>query len=36
MGLIYATETLLENDESCLEFIRAFRAGIIGPEQKKG
>jgi 5-methyltetrahydrofolate corrinoid/iron sulfur protein methyltransferase len=35
LGLIYAADTLLENDEYCLEFIGAYRAGIIGPEQKK-
>jgi 5-methyltetrahydrofolate corrinoid/iron sulfur protein methyltransferase len=35
MGLIYAADCLLEKDECCLEFIRAFRAGLIGPEQKK-
>jgi 5-methyltetrahydrofolate--homocysteine methyltransferase len=35
LGLIFATDTLLENDEFCLEFIGAYREGIIGPEQKK-
>jgi 5-methyltetrahydrofolate corrinoid/iron sulfur protein methyltransferase len=35
LGLIYATDALLENDEFCLEFIGAYREGRIGPEQKK-
>jgi 5-methyltetrahydrofolate corrinoid/iron sulfur protein methyltransferase len=34
LGLIYAASCLLENDEYCLDFIGAFRAGIIGPEPK--
>jgi 5-methyltetrahydrofolate--homocysteine methyltransferase len=35
LGLIYAADCLLEKDESCLEFIGAFRDGIIGPLPKK-
>ena len=30
MGLIYATEALLGQDELCIEYINAFRAGIFG------
>lgn len=30
MALIYATDALLENDEFCLEYIDAYREGIIG------
>jgi 5-methyltetrahydrofolate--homocysteine methyltransferase len=30
MGLIYATEALLGQDEMCIEYINAFRAGIFG------
>jgi 5-methyltetrahydrofolate--homocysteine methyltransferase len=29
-GLIYATEALLGQDESCMEYISAFRAGLFG------
>ncbi|NLI92637.1 MAG: methyltetrahydrofolate cobalamin methyltransferase [Peptococcaceae bacterium] len=34
LGLIYATKALLEQDEYCLEYISAFREGIIGPLPK--
>ena len=30
MGLIYATEALLGNDDYCLGFIKAFRSGLFG------
>jgi 5-methyltetrahydrofolate--homocysteine methyltransferase len=30
MGLLYATEALLGQDEMCIEYINAFRAGIFG------
>jgi 5-methyltetrahydrofolate--homocysteine methyltransferase len=30
MGLIYATEALLGQDEMCIEYIHAFRAGLLG------
>jgi 5-methyltetrahydrofolate--homocysteine methyltransferase len=30
MGLIYATEALLGQDEYCIEFINAFRSGLFG------
>ena len=33
MGVIFATESLLGNDEMCMEYITAYRAGIFG--QKK-
>jgi 5-methyltetrahydrofolate--homocysteine methyltransferase len=33
MGVIFATEALLGNDEMCMEYIGAYRAGIFG--QKK-
>jgi 5-methyltetrahydrofolate--homocysteine methyltransferase len=29
MGLIYATEALLAKDEMCIEYINAFRAGLL-------
>lgn len=31
MGIIYATEALLGEDEYCMEYITAFREGIFGP-----
>jgi len=31
MGLIYATEALLGEDEYCMEYISAYREGIFGP-----
>ncbi|NMA69315.1 MAG: dihydropteroate synthase, partial [Desulfitobacterium sp.] len=34
LGMIYATEALLEKDEDCLEYIMAFREGLIGPLPK--
>jgi 5-methyltetrahydrofolate--homocysteine methyltransferase len=30
MGLIYATEALLGQDEMCIEYINAYRAGLFG------
>ena len=30
MAMIYAADALLENDEYCLEYIDAFREGVIG------
>ncbi|MFV0529296.1 MAG: methyltetrahydrofolate cobalamin methyltransferase [Lachnospiraceae bacterium] len=30
LGMIYATDALLQNDEYCLEYIGAFRDGLIG------
>lgn len=35
LGHIYATEALLGLDEYCMEYIGAYREGLIGPEQKK-
>jgi len=38
LGVIYAANALLENDEFCLEYIGAYKEGIIGPpleERKK-
>jgi 5-methyltetrahydrofolate corrinoid/iron sulfur protein methyltransferase len=32
LGLVYATKALLEQDEYCLEYISAFRKGLIGPK----
>lgn len=32
LGLVYATKALLEQDEYCLEYIAAFREGLIGPK----
>ena len=31
MGLIYATEALLGLDDYCMEYISAYREGLIGP-----
>jgi 5-methyltetrahydrofolate--homocysteine methyltransferase len=31
LGIILATDALIENDEFCLSFIKAFRQGRIGP-----
>ena len=34
LGLIYATEALLGLDDYCMEYIGAYREGIIGPKPK--
>ena len=34
LGMIYATEALLEEDEFCLEYIGAYREGLIGNVKK--
>jgi len=34
LGLIYATEALLGQDEFCMEYISAYREGLIGPVKK--
>lgn len=34
LGLIYATEALLGQDDYCMEYISAYRGGIIGPVKK--
>ncbi len=31
MGLIYATEALMGNDEYCMEYISGYREGLFGP-----
>ncbi|MGI6005974.1 MAG: methyltetrahydrofolate cobalamin methyltransferase, partial [Ruminococcus sp.] len=31
IGLIYATEALLGLDDYCMEYISAYREGLIGP-----
>ena len=31
IGLIYATEALLGQDDYCMEYIGAYREGIFGP-----
>ena len=33
LGIVYATEALLGRDECCLDYIKAFRQGRIGPEK---
>ena len=33
MGVIYATEALLGNDDFCMEYIEAYREGIFGPKK---
>ena len=32
MGIVYATEALLGNDDYCMEYISAYREGIFGPK----
>ena len=34
MGVIYATEALLGLDDYCMEYIGAYRDGMIGPVKK--
>ncbi len=34
MGLIYATEALLGQDDYCMEYISAYREGLFGPVKK--
>ena len=34
LGLIYATEALLGEDDYCMEYIVAYREGLIGPVKK--
>ena len=34
LGLILATEALLGEDEYCMEYIGAYREGLIGPQKK--
>ena len=31
LGIMYAADALLENDEYCLEYISAYKEGLIGP-----
>ena len=33
MGVIYATEALLGQDDYCMEYIAAYRDGIFGPRK---
>jgi 5-methyltetrahydrofolate corrinoid/iron sulfur protein methyltransferase len=33
MGMIYATEALLGNDEYCIEYINAYRQGVFGTKK---
>lgn len=33
LGTVYAAEALLENDEYCLDYITAFREGLLGTEK---
>ena len=33
MGVIYATEALLGQDDYCMEYISAYREGIFGPKK---
>ncbi|NLM46222.1 MAG: methyltetrahydrofolate cobalamin methyltransferase [Firmicutes bacterium] len=35
MGMIYATQALLGNDEFCMEYIGAYRAGLFGSKKSK-
>lgn len=35
LGHIYATEALLGLDDYCMEYIGAYRSGLIGPEPRK-
>ena len=34
LGLVYATEALLGQDDFCMEYIGAYREGLIGPVKK--
>lgn len=34
LGILYATEALLGEDDFCMEYIGAFRDGMIGPEKR--
>ena len=34
LGLVYATEALLGLDDYCMEYIGAYREGLIGPVKK--
>lgn len=34
MGMLYATEALLGNDEFCMEYIGAYRRGLFGKKKK--
>ena len=33
IGIIYATDALLGNDEYCMEYLAAYREGLFGPKQ---
>ena len=33
LALVYATEALLGNDDYCMEYIGAYREGLIGPKK---
>lgn len=35
MGMIYATEALMGNDDYCMEYINAYREGVFGSIKKK-
>ena len=35
MGMIYATEALLGQDDYCMEYISAYREGLIGPVKQQ-
>lgn len=35
LGLVYATEALLGLDDYCMEYIGAYREGLIGPVKNK-
>lgn len=35
LGLIYATEALLGEDDYCMEYIGAYRAGLFGPKKEQ-
>ena len=35
LGLVYATEALLGLDDYCMEYIGAYREGLIGTAKKK-
>lgn len=34
MGIIYATDALLGNDDYCMEYLSAYREGLFGPVQQ--
>jgi 5-methyltetrahydrofolate--homocysteine methyltransferase len=34
LGVLYATDALLENDEFCLDYIQAYKSGLFGVKNR--